>query len=291
MSDKRLILQNNVLKVEVARAGAELKSIFEIESGIEYLWQADPTYWGRSAPILFPIVGKLKDNKYVIGGDSFTLPQHGFARDSKFAFVKHKDDEILLELNADDETRRHYPFEFCLRADYRLRRNTIAIAYTVTNRTEHPMYFSIGSHPAFNIPFGAGILTDYYIEFDESESIGCHRVEEGYPSTERPSILDEGRLLNLRSDLFDLGAIIFKNHRSRNISIKNTRDKRRIALNTGGAPYLGIWSKPGAPFVCIEPWFGIADGPDSNYDFTQKEGIQSLAPGEVFETTYSITVD
>ncbi len=270
--------------------GAELKSLVDNESGIEYLWQADPTYWGRSAPILFPIVGRLKDDEYVVDGVTYSLPQHGFARDSVFEIVENGDGRVVLELKSNAETRKVYPYDFGLRVAYRLSENRLEITYSVTNSGTGPMNFSIGSHPAFNIPFGGGQYTDYFIEFEEEETLECYGVANGLISAETPRAMTNGNTIPLTKTLFDAGALVFKGLRSKNILIGNRRDEKCIAVATGGAPFLGIWSKPGAPYVCIEPWFGIADSTDAGHDFSSKEGILSLLVGKTFETTYSISI-
>ncbi|MCP4679286.1 MAG: aldose 1-epimerase family protein [Deltaproteobacteria bacterium] len=285
-------LRNETLTVEVAKHGAELESIIDNRSGIEYLWQADPAYWGRSAPILFPIVGRLKDDMYTVDAVTYSLPQHGFARDSVFRVVEKQDSLVVLELNADAETRKAYPYDFRLRVSYRLSENRIEITYSVANQDNGPMNFSIGSHPAFNIPFGSGEYTDYFIEFEEKETLACYGVEDGLVSADPPRVMTDNKTIQLTKTLFDAGALVFKGLHSNTVFLGNRLDEKRVAVSTGGAPYLGIWSKPQAPYVCIEPWFGIADSTDTDvsHDFSSKEGIRSLLPGETFETTYSISI-
>ncbi|MCP4603521.1 MAG: aldose 1-epimerase family protein [Proteobacteria bacterium] len=279
------------MTIEIAKLGAELKSIVDNKTGIEYLWQADPTYWGRSAPILFPIVGRLKDDKYVVNDTTYRLPQHGFARDSMFNIVENRNDLTLFELRANLETKKTYPFDFSLKVDYRLEENRIETTYTVVNNGNGLMYFSIGSHPAFNIPFGDGTYTDYFIEFEKNEPLRRCGLQDGLQSAEPQRVLAQNKTIPLTDKLFDRGALVFKGLQSKNISLKNKLDAREIIVSAPGTPFLGIWSKPDcAPFICIEPWFGIADSVNSDHDLSKKEGILSLPPDQAFKTTYSITV-
>jgi len=292
MKTSRTILRNDILSVAIDLHGAELKSILRQESGNEYLWQADPTFWGRSAPILFPIVGMLRDNRYMLDGMSYSLPQHGFARDSTFERVSCTDRAASFVLQESETTRESYPYRFRLEASYAVADERIEVAYTVLNTDTKPMLFSLGSHPAFKIPFAGGTLEDYFIEFEHQEVAQARLPEDGLLSDQWVDPFERGRIIRLSRTLFDRGAFIFKDLKSPSISIKNTLNSQQIRVTTGSAPYLGIWSKPGgAPFVCLEPWFGVADSNTSDHDFCHKEGIITLAPDTEWSGGYTIQID
>lgn len=291
MDATKTVLQNDTLAVAIDLHGAELKSLVHKATGNEYLWHGDPAYWGRSAPILFPIVGMLRDNRYTVDGVSYNLPQHGFARDSTFTRISCRETSATFLLEESQGTLKRYPYRFRLEACYTVENDQLEVEYTVTNTDNKPILFSIGSHPAFKIPFGKGLLDDYYIEFGNEESARARLPENGLQSDQWVNPFEKRRLIRLHKTLFNRGAFIFKDLASRSISIKSARTDQQICVGTGGAPYLGIWSKPnGAPFVCIEPWFGVADSIGSDGNFSRKEGIITLPIGSVWKGAYSIQI-
>jgi galactose mutarotase-like enzyme len=196
-----------------------------------------------------------------------------------------------LELAANAETRKQYPFEFRLRVTYVLEAAGLAVQYDVANAGADTMYFSIGSHPALRVPFAGGQLENYYLHFSEEENLERHFFDNGLILEKTAPAFDTRRQIFLRLDLFDRGVLIFKHPASRVVSIRNSRNPRAVAVVTGGAPYLGIWAKPGrCPFLCIEPWYGLPDSPDATGDLTQKEGILRLEAGGTFTSTYRIEI-
>jgi len=278
-------------EARIDEAGAELKGLRDRQTGTEYLWPGDATWWSGSAPILFPNVGGLKDNKYTYRGAEYNLPQHGFARRSPFSVAAVSERSTSLELAANAETRKQYPFEFRLRVTYVLEAAGLAVQYDVANAGADTMYFSIGSHPALRVPFAGGQLENYYLHFSEEENLARHFFDNGLILEKTAPAFDTRRQIFLRLDLFDRGVLIFKHPASRVVSIRNSRNPRAVAVVTGGAPYLGIWAKPGrCPFLCIEPWYGLPDSPDATGDLTQKEGILRLEAGGAFTSTYRIEI-
>jgi galactose mutarotase-like enzyme len=287
-----LSLGNGRYSARVSTLGAELKSIADPAAGIEYLWQADPAWWKGTAPVLFPIVGGLRGGKYRYGGAEYELPQHGFARTSEFSLVAKTEDSVELELLSGPETRKKYPFDFRFRVSFALERSGISVRYAVTNAGNGPMYFSIGSHPAFNVPFAGGRLENYYILFEKSEGIERHFFKDGMVVAGKTAeVFENSRVISLSRSLFDEGPVILKKPESAEFTIANSLNSTSITLATDGAPYLGLWAKPGAPFVCIEPWYGLPDPTDASGELSEKEGIMRLEPGACHAAGYRISID
>lgn len=283
-------IANERFEASITEQGAELKSLRDRVSGTEYMWPGDQQWWSGSAPVLFPIVGGLRDNKYRHGGTEYSLPQHGFARRSLFTAAGTTDRTASFELASDPETRQQYPFEFLLRVTFVLEAGGLAVQYDVRNRGPGPMLFSIGSHPAIRVPFAGGQLENYYLHFSEEESSERHFFEGGLILEKTAPAFDSCRHIYLRLNLFEQGVLIFKNLRSRVVSIRNGRNPRSVSLVTG-APYLGVWAKPGrCPFVCLEPWYGLPDSPNATGELSQKEGIVRLEEGGAFTSTYRIEI-
>ena len=254
-------LQNEFLNIGVKPLGAELCSIRNAE-GAEYVWQADPAVWGRHAPVLFPMVGKLRDGRYELNGKTYEMTPHGFARDKEFNLTEQNDNSLVYQLLPTAETRACYPCEFDLQITYRLIENALSIGYAVHNTDSSPMPFSIGAHPAFNLH---GPIDECFLEFEKSETLNtCLLGQKGLLSTETAPVLKNSQLLPLSKTLFNRDALIFLDAKSKKITLGAKNSPRRLTVEFAGFPELGIWSKPGAPFVCIEPWFGTAD-PETPY--------------------------
>lgn len=286
-----ITIENDLLSASVNFKGAELSSLKKKSSSTEYIWQADPAHWARHAPILFPIVGRLRNDEYVINKKRYSLTQHGFARDMEFEVVEHEKDMAVFQLKSTLDTRLAYPFKFLLIVSFQLHNNDLTISYEVVNKSGDAMYFSIGGHPAFNCPVFPGTKkTEYSLEFDEKETAFTQRLEDGLRTNDQEKILENERKIPITESLFDHDALIFDQLKSKKISLVHDGDTL-IELQFEGFPYLGIWSKSAeAPFVCIEPWFGVADRVDHDYDFTKKEGILSLEPKSCFTCSYLIKV-
>lgn len=279
-------ISNEYLTVNVKEEGAELTSIKYNDT--EYLWNGDKKYWGRHAPVLFPIVGALKDNKCVIKGEEYTMTQHGFARDMTFEVFSKSETSISFILKSNEETLKKYPFEFELYIKYELNVRAIKVTYEVINSGNNNMFFSIGAHPAFNL---FSDIKDYYIEFEDNETQKKVFVENGLINSSDKLRLNNANKIELNEDSFNDDAMIFKDLNSSKVWLKSNKTDKAICMHIAGFPYLGIWSKKdGAPFVCLEPWFGIADKASHNGDFSKKEGIIELNIGEEFSASYLIEV-
>ena len=286
-------LENEFLAVRAVAKGAELVSVVDKRDGIEHLWTADPAFWSRHAPVLFPIVGRLKNNQYRIDGRTYSLNQHGFARDSDFELIEQDSQKAVFRLTWSEETLLKYPYRFELAIQYTLRDNALAIAYRVRNVDRQTIYFSIGAHPGFNCPFGEGTaFDDYYLEFELPETVPVRQInEKGLMKRESRPFLVHERVIPLSQSLFKDDALIFAGLRSRQVSLKNRRSAKTIAFEFDGFPYLAFWSPPqGAPFICIEPWFGHGDGEDFDGDFREKAGVLQLKPAEEFGCLHRLVI-
>ena len=286
------ILQNDKLQAKIVSKGAELKSLVHKRSGREVMWQADPKYWGRTAPVLFPQVGKVIDDTYTYEGAKFHLPQHGFARDQEFTPVSQTETELWLKLQDNDATKEAYPFAFKLELGYRLEDSELRAFWRVTNLDEKEMYFSIGGHPAFCCPIqGEESFEGYYLNFHtDKKELTNLKFGTGYVSNETEQIsLEEDGTLRMTQELFAHDALVIEHHQTQAVSLM-TPEKRAYLTVRFDAPLFGIWSPPGknAPFVCIEPWYGRADKEGFTGSLQEREWEQSLKAGEIFEVSYSI---
>jgi galactose mutarotase-like enzyme len=281
-------IHNEFLTVSVKTSGAELCNI-QSTDGTEYLWQADPAFWNRHAPVLFPMVGKLRDGRYELDGKTYEMTPHGFARDMNFSLIERGDNSLVYQLLPTVETRARYPFEFALTITYKLDGNTLSIQYAVRNNGKAVMPFSIGAHPAFNLH---GPVDECFLEFEKSETLNtCLLGQKGLLSAETDPVFKNSKLLPLSKTLFDRDALIFMDAQSDKITLGAKTSPHRLTVEFAGFPELGIWAKPGAPFVCIEPWYGYADPEQLYGDITNKPGIQLLPAGETFTCTHQVIVE
>lgn len=281
-------LSNDQFTISIKEAGAELTSIRDSKSGTEYLWTGDPKIWGRHSPVLFPIVGRLKGNSYQSGGKTYTLPQHGFARDMRFKTLSASKQEIVLSLVYSEETLKKYPYQFELLIGYFLKGRKLTTTYKVINHQKSRIYFSIGAHPGFICPLHKDEkYEDYFLEFNKPETLDLHILKDGLISHEVLPYLNNQTRISLSYELFKNDALVFKNYKSDYISLKHKVKGEIFRFHFAGYPFLGIWSKPG-PFVCIEPWYGVADFTDHNGILEEKTGIQFIESGKTFECEWSV---
>jgi len=285
-------LRNDVLQVAIATKGAELQSIYNKNTGIEYLWQGDANFWGKRSPVLFPIVGGLKNNQYTFKGNTYQLPRHGFARDMYFEAELLSPTEAKFVLKSNEETLANYPFNFLFSTTYRLQNNSVIISYEVKNEGSEIMFFSVGAHPAFNVPLGSNEeFSDYYLQFSEEENAGIFPLNNEGLLLKEPVLFfkEESGKIQLDKTLFYKDALVFKTLRSEAISIVSIKNNNGLTVAYEGFPYMGIWSAKDANFVCIEPWCGIADSIDSIGELSRKEGIYSLSTAEIFTRSWQVS--
>ena len=286
-------LENDQLKVTAHTYGGELHNIIKKSSNTEYLWNGDSSYWKYHAPILFPFVGKVKNNEYRVDGKTYSLPQHGLARISEFNMIDKKDDEISFELKYSEDTLKVYPYKFSLVINYKLNDNNIKVSYTVKNLDDKKIYFSIGAHPAFLCPLHEGeTINDYYLELNEKEtaSIKCLGPD-GHYNGERKDVLKNENIIPLSKELFKDDALVFDSLKSNKVSIKSKKHDKSLTMDFTGFPLMAFWSMPtGAPFVCLEPWFGHSDECDFAGEFSEKPAIENLDVDGVFSCSYTLTI-
>ena len=283
-------ISNKKLSISVNTHGAELISLKS--EATELLWQADKTVWPRYAPVLFPIVGRLNGNKFKYGDEEYNINQHGFARDKEFILTEQTQGSLEFELTANEETLKIYPFHFSLRIRYELKDEILNVKYLVFNPDKANLLFSIGAHPGFTCKRISGEnVNDFYLDFENKSELITEKLKDGLLSGETSILkLDEGKL-QLNAKLFENDALVFKNAQIESAKLCSKKSKIQIILDCKNWPYFGIWSAKGSDaFVCLEPWYGIADSVNAKEDFFKKEGIQSLMPNEVFEVSFNLRI-
>ncbi len=285
------ILENKKLKVAIKTFGAELVSLINKETGIEHIWQADPAIWARHAPILFPIVGQVENNAYRIGNKEYRLSQHGFARDMEFQLVSESSDQLRLVLQHSSETLEKYPYKFSLEVHYHLLEDQLAISYHVSNKDDHLIHFSLGAHPGFTCPFSSTeLFSDYYLKFEREETVQRWMFDKGLLTGEKKNYLFQEDTIQLDYSLFQEDAIILEGLSSTWVDLRAKNQKVALRFYFEKFPLLAFWTSVGknAPFLCIEPWFGIADTRGANKQYQEKEFIQKLDVGATFHCQYSL---
>lgn len=287
-------LENERYRVIIAPLGAEIQSFYDKEKQMEYMWQADPEYWGRHAPILFPIVGALKGDQYEFAGQSYQLPRHGFARDEAFVVVAESATTVSLRLTENARTLSHYPFAFELVIQYQLEENCLSVHYQVKNPNSTPLYFSIGAHPAFRVPLNPELSFEaYHLTATPLKSRTMLPLKDTLIDYTHRTLGQTNAPLALTHALFSEDALVFESKGYNEWTIASDQSSEAVTLAYEGFPYVGIWST--APkqsaFVCIEPWYGVADTLDTTGELTTKLGIQTLAAHAVFDASYKITVN
>lgn len=287
-------LQSGALRVIISDAGAEIMQIEDILTGRNYLWHGDSAYWGRRSPILFPIVGGLKNKTYKYAGREYPMSQHGFARDREFQMTEHNVDTIWFELKADEESLKVYPFRFRLEIGYRLEGRKITVMWRVANEDKKTMFFSIGGHPAFMCPIdGEGKQTDYYLLFDNKEPLSYGKLSvNGLLETEGHTLDIGGGCMPITEHMFDEDALVIEGGQAHQVALAGP-DKKPYLTVKFDAPLFGLWSpaKKHAPFICIEPWYGRCDRESFAGMLADREYGNELRPGKIFETEYTIIAE
>lgn len=271
-----ITISNSQLSATIDTLGAELLSL--VKNNKNFIWTVDETYWNKTSPVLFPIVGRLKNDSFTFNGSSYPLPRHGFARNMEFSFDKKSEHQVIFELNETEETKANYPFDFKLLMAYTLMDNELVIEYFVRNQSDEVLPFSIGAHPAFAIE---GNFEDYSLQFNKEDSFETYHLENESFNGKTTLVASENNAISLNYALFEKDALVFKQLKSNEVVLKHL-DKNILKVNFDHFPYLGIWTKPNAPFLCLEPWCGLADSIHHNGNLEEKEGINHLPAGEDF---------
>lgn len=287
-------LENEHLIVEIHEHGAELRSVRHKQHEIEYIWQGDPKYWGRHAPVLFPIVGRLQDNQYTFNDQTYYLNQHGFARDLNFIIIAQTQTSATFELRDNPLTKSLYPFSFVLQLRYTLTDDDrVSIEYYVRNAENDPIYFQIGGHPAFNVPMDdTSKFSDYYVNVDPVKKYDRINLIGPYSDPKHPGEFDAHIPLRLRYDDYKDDAIILGlEKQTTSLVLATLFESHGVTMELENADYVGIWTPYGkdAPFICLEPWWGLADTVDADGDLTHKFAINKLDGHSDFSGKWSLT--
>ena len=280
-----ITIQNAYLTAAFNTVGAELKSL--VMDGQEYIWHGDPNIWKSSCPILFPVCGGMKEDRYTYKGVEYPMTRHGFARTREFAVESHTENQVVFLQTSDEETKKMYPFDYELRVQYTLEGKSLQILYTVTNKGQETMYFSIGSHEGYFTPEG---VEDYDILFPQKETLNSNILCGTLVSANQMPIIKEQNYLPIYEKYFMIDTLVFKDLVSRSAILRNRKTGRAIRVDFPDAKYFMVWHKPSAPFLCLEPWNGIGDALGSSYAIEEKEGINLLSAGEAYRNTHSITI-
>lgn len=285
-------IENEFLRISARNFGAELISIFNKKTGTEQLWQADEKFWGWHAPMLFPIVGRTINDQLTINSKQYPMAKHGFARKSNFELLELSNQKMVFVLRSNEDTLKIYPYHFELLSAFSLKENTLTHSFEVINMGNETMYFQLGGHPAFAVPFYANEhYTDYYLEFEKTENAERHYINsDGFFDGRTALVLDNTATLPLQPDMFADDAIIFKNLRSKSVCIRSKNHSHYLKVDFPDFNYLGLWAKVNAPYVCIEPWLGCASSVGDNAEQSKKEGVVMLPTGERFTCHFSVTV-
>jgi galactose mutarotase-like enzyme len=283
----KISIKNNQLTAVIDSKGAELVSLKKMSTDREYIWEGNPVFWGKHSPVLFPIVGTLKNNQYQYKNKTYTLPRHGFARDHEFQLISKTDATVVFSLQASAETKTVYPFDFELQIHYTLQEDSLVIAYQVSNKTNDTMPFSIGAHPAFALSEN---FENYALAFELEEDLKSYSLENDLLSEKTTLIPMDKTEVALTYALFENDALIFK-----------TLQSKKIAILENGKPILifyfkdfhnfGIWTKLNAPFICLEPWLGYSDVLSCNGNLEDKEGIQFIEAEKTFQSHFKIEIN
>ncbi len=280
-----ITLHNEILTIKIAKRGAELKSL--IKDGVEYIYPPQSAIWGKSAPLLFPICGSVKDDTYTHKGKTYHIGKHGFAQFMTYDVEEISEDRVVFLLRENEETLSQYPFAFALRVIYELKENTLRVTYSVTNPSDEEMYFSIGAHEGYYTPEG---IEDYDIHFECPITLD-HTPLLGPLTTDlRIRMLTEGTTLPMYEKYFLIDALVFENFPVHTLTLRNRKNGRGVKVDFPFAKNLLLWHKPSAPYLCIEPWAGIPDRLGTGYELAEKEDIISLAPTCEYRGEHTITI-
>ncbi|MCM1385709.1 MAG: aldose 1-epimerase family protein [Bacillus sp. (in: Bacteria)] len=283
---------NDKLTIQVDSMGAELKSLKKITTGVEFMWNGNPAFWKRTSPVLFPLVGALKNGEYRLNGQCYQMGQHGFARDMEFQLKSQTNREIWFALESSMETLEVYPYAFLLELGYELQDDTLSVKWKVTNRAKEEMYFSIGGHPAFRCPIVEDTKqTHYRIRFDTKKEVCAGILQGGLMSDKKVIYPLENGEMRITEHLFDNDALVIEDNQAHQVSLIKPDGTPYLTVDFD-APLFGVWSPPGknAPFICIEPWYGRCDAADYTGTWKERKWEQYLDAGSVFEASYRIRV-
>ena len=280
-----ITLKNKFLTASINEVGAELKSL--TFDGKEYIWEGRSEVWAGSSPLLFPICGGLKDDKFTYKGKEYTLKKHGYARFTTFEIENKTDSSVVFLHKSDEETKKSFPFDYELRVIYTLDGKTVKVDYSVKNLTDDNMYFSIGSHEGYYTPEG---IEDYDVIFPQNETLNAYVLYGNLLSNQQLPILKDSNILPLYDKYFTVDALVFRDLKSRSATLRNRKTGKAVRVDFPDADYFLLWHKPSSPYMCLEPWSGIPDIVGSSYDITEKEGIIALESGREYKSSHTLNI-
>lgn len=287
-------LENHQLRVKINDLGAELTEIYDKANNRQVLWNADPKHWNRHAPVLFPHVGRYYNNQCLINGQIYHSGQHGFARDMEFICTEATETSVTHLLASSAESKESYPFDFRLLITHQLTGRELTVRWTVVNEDSQTMYFTIGGHPAFNVPAIPGtVQEDYYLTFNNESELTCSLLDLSngtvFDGKTYPLVLEHGRC-RIKKELFDNDTLVFDNGQLTRVGIAFPDGTPYVEMTCQGFPNFGIWTAPDSPFVCLEPWMGRCDNTGFAGELSTKPDVNCLDEGETFKQFYTISV-
>lgn len=287
-------ISNKNLECKISSKGAEIRSLINKKTGKEYIWQIDELFWGSSSPILFPAIGKIKSDKIIYHAKVYDMPKHGIIRyNTDLKFKQHNDSSCRFKLVSSPETLAQYPYQFSFEVDYKLIEDHLTMIYHIKNNDVVDMPFICGGHTAYACPLDEQTkLTDYVIEFPESIDLKATTLgKSGLLSVEIRDIPTNGNCIQLSASLFDQDALIFEDLGIDWVRLRRKDNKKGVVVKFTGYPHLALWAKPGADFVCVEPWLGLPDREEESIDITKKTTYKHLEPGKSFSIAIETVIE
>ncbi|GHI00968.1 aldose 1-epimerase family protein [Neobacillus kokaensis] len=286
-----IVIENEWLKVEISHHGAEVRKVTHKKNGLDYMWTGDPAYWGRVSPVLFPIVGRLQEDRYHLDSNTYEMSQHGFLRDVDFKVEEKTNTDVSFRFESEGRYLHVYPYEFKAKISYSLNEDLLAVRWDIENETNEDMYFSIGAHPAFRVPLLKNeTMKDYSLDIIPAANKDVVEFEIWNSLVREKGIVNDLSTISLTDSLFVNDALIYSNIDQ--VTLTSNKSNHGVEVRFEGFPFVGIWSKYTdgkiAPFVCIEPWYGIADTYNTTGNLKEKLGINKLQPSETFQAEYTM---
>ena len=278
-------ISNEFLTATFSEIGAELKSLKC--DGREFIWNGDPAFWTGSAPTLFPICSGLKDDEFIYGGKTYSMPKHGFARRSEWAVENAHGNTATFLLSSANCPHDNYPFDYEFRITYTLVDKKVVVEYNIKNLTDGDMYFSVGAHEAYACPEG---IENYEIVFEKAENLDAYQLDGPLLTNNTKSYGHNTTVLQLEKSLFENDCLIFKALNSSTVYLRNKTTDQKIKVDFDGFGYMLLWTVPGAPYICIEPWCGITDNVNTTKQLSEKEGIERIEKGGEFYRKHSFEI-
>lgn len=277
------VLDNGIIRAEIVEKGAEIRRL--TVNGEERFYDGNPEFWTGVAPVLFPICGGLKNGIYTHNGNTYEMPKHGFAKKSIFEVEESCGTKATFLLKSNQDTLAVFPWEFEFRIKYSLHGSSLKVGYEVKNLSDNTMYMSLGSHEAYACPEG---VEDYDVIFEKKETLKAFKLDGADLTRNYDIVLYESDTLPLYNKYFEIDGLILTDIKSRFVTLRNRKNGKSVSVEFPGCDYLLLWTKPGAPYLCIEPWAGIPSFPDEGSEISEKEGINPVKAKECFNLSHQI---